>query len=75
MPRMPQLSGEELVKALCRLGFFVHHHYRSSHIVLRHQTFLAPRVTVPNHKVIKKGTLKSILRQAGITLDELREVL
>jgi predicted RNA binding protein YcfA (HicA-like mRNA interferase family) len=72
---MPQLSGDEVVKALCRPGFFVHHHYRSSHVVLRHQTLLAPRVTVPSHQVIKKGTLKSILRQAGITLNELREVL
>jgi predicted RNA binding protein YcfA (HicA-like mRNA interferase family) len=75
MPRMPQLSGDEVVKALCRLGFVIHHHYRSSHVVLRHELLLAPRVTVPMHRTIKKGTLKSILRQAGITLDELRDVL
>jgi predicted RNA binding protein YcfA (HicA-like mRNA interferase family) len=75
MSHMPQLSGAEVIKALCKLGFVVHHHYRSSHVVLRHATLLAPRVTVPTHRVIKKGTLKSILRQAGITLDELRAVL
>ncbi|HZK76758.1 MAG TPA: type II toxin-antitoxin system HicA family toxin [Candidatus Kapabacteria bacterium] len=75
MSRMPQLSGQEVVKALCKLGFMVHHHYRSSHIVLRHETLVERRVTVPSHRVIKKGTLKSILRQAGITLEELRTVL
>jgi predicted RNA binding protein YcfA (HicA-like mRNA interferase family) len=33
------------------------------------------RLTVPNHKEIAKGTLRSILRQAGLTVDEFRDLM
>ena len=69
LPR--DLSGDDVVRALRRLGFVVVRQV-GSHIRLERG---AARVTVPAHSVIVPGTLKSILRQAGITVEELLAAL
>ena len=69
LPR--DLSGRDVVKALGRLGFVVVRQ-EGSHIRL---TRGACAVTVPSHRVLVPKTLQSILRQAGITVEELRENL
>jgi predicted RNA binding protein YcfA (HicA-like mRNA interferase family) len=46
-----------------------------SHIILRHQASPHRRLTIPDHKEIAKGTLRNILREAGLTLDELIALL
>jgi predicted RNA binding protein YcfA (HicA-like mRNA interferase family) len=48
---------------------------KGSHMVLRQTEAPFRRVTVPDHKEIAKGTLRSILRHAGLTVDELVELL
>jgi predicted RNA binding protein YcfA (HicA-like mRNA interferase family) len=48
---------------------------KGSHMVLRQPEAPFRRVTVPDHKEIAKGTLRSILRHAGLTVDELVELL
>ena len=71
---MPKLySARRIVKALQRLGF-TKVSQKSSHIKLR-ATFNAEVFTiiVPNHKEIALGTLQSILKQAGITKEELED--
>ncbi|QWR76703.1 type II toxin-antitoxin system HicA family toxin [Candidatus Magnetomonas plexicatena] len=70
MTRLPVLSGKDLCKALEKFGYFIDHQ-TGSHIILRH--YLPPyrRAVVPNHKEIAKGTLKAILNQTGITIEEL----
>ena len=65
LPR--NLGGNEVVKALVRLGF-AREHQRGSHVRLAKGSL---RVTVPVPGVVAVGTLKSILRQAGTTLEEL----
>jgi predicted RNA binding protein YcfA (HicA-like mRNA interferase family) len=45
-------------------------HQTGSHIILRQTEEPHRRLTVPNHKVLAKGTLRSIIRQAGLTVDE-----
>lgn len=74
MSKLPVVSGQDVIKALAKIGYEFDHQ-RGSHIVLR-QTF-APfrRVTVPNHKEIAKGTLRSIIREAGLTVDEFVDLL
>jgi hypothetical protein len=47
---------------------------KGSHMVLRQPEAPFRRVTVPDHKEIAKGTLRSILRHAGLTVDELVEL-
>ncbi len=65
---LPVVSGDECVRALRAFGYTVARHNSSSHIRLQ-APGRAP-VTVPRHRELKPGTLRSILRQAGISVDE-----
>jgi predicted RNA binding protein YcfA (HicA-like mRNA interferase family) len=66
------ISGQELVKVLQRVGFVVSRQ-RGSHMILRRETPYA-RVVVPDHKRLRPGTLKQILNEAGLTVDQLLEL-
>lgn len=66
------VSGQELVRVLQRLGFVVNRQ-RGSHIVLRRADPFA-RVVVPDHKQVRPGTLRQILREAGLTVEQLLEL-
>ena len=71
---MPKLySARQIVKALKRIGFEIVSQ-QGSHIKLK-GTFGGETYTaiVPNHKEVARGTLQSILKQAGITREELEE--
>jgi predicted RNA binding protein YcfA (HicA-like mRNA interferase family) len=72
---LPRCTGREAVAALQRLGWVVVRQ-TGSHIILRRPGG-GPSVPVPVHgaRDVPVGTLRSILRQAGITPDELRAVL
>ncbi len=70
--RLPVLSGEEVVKALSRIGFRKVGQ-KGSHVKLR--SAAGRVVIVPMHEEIAPGTLKSILRQAGLTVEEFRDLL
>ena len=72
MIKLPVLSGKELCKALKQVGYLIDHQ-TGSHIILRNETPPHRRLTIPNHKEIAKGTLKAILRQAGLTVKEFTE--
>jgi predicted RNA binding protein YcfA (HicA-like mRNA interferase family) len=58
---------------LAKIGYFIDHQ-TGSHIILRQQTHPYRRLTVPDHKEIAKGTLRAIIRQAGLTLNEFKEL-
>lgn len=66
MPKLPRVSGAEVVRVLERLGFAVARQ-RGSHIVLRRG---ASGCVVPNHRELKTGTLAGVLKQAGVTAEE-----
>ena len=66
MPKLPRVSGAEIVRALERLGFVVLRQ-RGSHIILRRDP---TGCVVPNHREIKIGTLIGVLKQAGISAEE-----
>lgn len=66
MPKLPVVSGAETIRALERLGFVVARQ-RGSHIVLRKG---ATGCVVPNHREIKVGTLRGILKQADVSTNE-----
>ncbi|MEX2198119.1 MAG: type II toxin-antitoxin system HicA family toxin [Burkholderiales bacterium] len=71
MPKLPRVSGAEVVRALGRLGFSVARQ-RGSHIVLRRGS---SGCVVPNHKELKTGTLAGVLKQAGVSVDDFIEAL
>ena len=66
------LSGQELVKILRRVNFVVNRQ-RGSHIILRREDPHA-RVVVPDHKRLRPGTLRQILTEAGLTVEQLLEL-
>ena len=66
-------SGKEIVVALRRLGFTVDHQ-RGSHIFL-HNLEKNLTVIVPNHKELKKGTLNSILKKCGLTVESVKKLI
>lgn len=71
-PALPQISGREVVRALESVGF-VHSSTKGSHAKLRHPDGRV--VIVPLHRTLARGTLGSILRQAGVTAIQLGELL
>ncbi len=73
--RLPVLTPKKVLKALERTGFFVHH-VSGSHYILKHPAKPTLRITLPYHrKDLKRHTLESIIRQAGLTLEEFLEIL
>ena len=64
MGKLPVISGKETIKTLEKIGYSVHHQ-TGSHIILRQENSPYRRLTIPNHKELKKGTLRAIIRQAG----------
>jgi len=71
---LPVVSGREVVAALMKIGYVLDRQ-RGSHMILRQQAAPHRRSTVPDHKEVAKGTLRAIIRQAGLTVDEFRELL
>ncbi len=71
MPKLPRVSGKKAIRTLEKLGF-VQMRQRGSHVVLRKG---AAGCVVPLHRELATGTLRGILRQAGVSVDEFRENL
>ena len=73
--RLPSLKPREVLRALTRAGFFLHH-VSGSHYILKHSDQPALRVTVPFHnKDLKRETLLAIIEEAGLTSDGFMELL
>jgi len=74
MPKLPLLTSKKLIKILLKIGFKLDH-TSGSHYVFYHSK-TKRRAVVPYHrKDLPKGTLKAILREAGISIEEVYEAL
>jgi predicted RNA binding protein YcfA (HicA-like mRNA interferase family) len=73
MTKLPVISGQECVRALEKAGFDVRRQ-RGSHIIMQRKSPFA-QVSVPNHKTLKTGTLRKIIKDAGLTVDEFVDLL
>jgi predicted RNA binding protein YcfA (HicA-like mRNA interferase family) len=75
MARLPSLSSRELIAALRRAGFVeLTGRGKGSHHVL-HRDDPPTMLPVPERKTLGRGTLRAILRQADITVEELHDLL
>jgi predicted RNA binding protein YcfA (HicA-like mRNA interferase family) len=75
MAKLPVVSGAEAVKALQRLGFFIDRQ-RGSHVVLKKVSAGGERgCVIPMHREVALGTLRSALKMAGVTPEELTAAL
>ncbi len=73
MSSLPRISGSECVKALVKKGF-IFKRQEGSHIILR-RTSPFSQVVVPNHKELDRGTLRAIIRHAGLSVQEFVNLL
>jgi predicted RNA binding protein YcfA (HicA-like mRNA interferase family) len=72
MSRLPVCSGQDAIRAFEKLGHRVDHQ-TGSHIILRHPQMR--RLTVPHHRELAKGTLRSLIREAGLSKEEFTKLL
>ena len=68
MGSLPTLSGADVVKAFARGGWRIVRH-RGSHMILVKDAHMAT-LSVPDHREVAKGTLRSLIRSSGLTVEE-----
>lgn len=73
MSKLPAISGRECARALAKGGFRLQRQ-RGSHMLMRRESPFA-QVVVPDHRNLDRGTLRGIIRQAGLTVDEFISLL
>ena len=73
MPQLPVLSGRDAVRALAKDGWQMARQ-RGSHMILVKDGHIAT-LSVPDHREVAKGTLRSLIRSSGLSVDEFLELL
>jgi predicted RNA binding protein YcfA (HicA-like mRNA interferase family) len=73
MSGLPRLSGHECAKALAKLGFVLKKQH-GSHMILRRENPFS-QLVVPDHFELDRGTLRAIIRQANISIEEFSKLL
>jgi predicted RNA binding protein YcfA (HicA-like mRNA interferase family) len=68
MATLPTLSGREVVKAFARDGWQLARQ-RGSHMILVKSGHMAT-LSVPDHREVAKGTLRSLIRSSGLTVEQ-----
>ncbi len=72
LPKLPVLSGQEVRRVLERHGF-IQVRQRGSHLVMqRSGDGVTLTIPVPDHPELRAGTLRAIIRQSGLAVDEFR---
>ena len=69
MSKLPSVSGSDAIRAFERIGYEVDRQ-RGSHVILRLSVAPYRRLVVPAHKSLAKGTLRSLIRESGLTVEE-----
>jgi predicted RNA binding protein YcfA (HicA-like mRNA interferase family) len=74
MSKLPSISARECIRALQRGGFEVKRQ-TGSHIIVAHKDDPERSTVVPNHNPIKKGTLRGIMRDLQLSVEEFLDLL
>lgn len=69
---LPRISGRDVVAALLKIGY--ERDKKGSHMVLRQIAYPHRRVVVPDHREVAKGTLRKIIKQVGLTVEEFKKL-
>jgi predicted RNA binding protein YcfA (HicA-like mRNA interferase family) len=64
VPRLPVISGDEFAKAISKIGY-TWDHTEGSHMILLHAS--GRRLSVPRHKVLGRGLLRVLIKDAGLS--------
>lgn len=73
MPQLPTVSGRQAVAAFQKVGFQIRRQ-RGSHIILVKADWTGT-LSVPDHQELKPGTLRALIRKAGLTVGEFTDLL
>ncbi|PWR69575.1 type II toxin-antitoxin system HicA family toxin [Methanospirillum stamsii] len=73
MSKFPLLPARKVINAMIRLGYCIDHQ-KGSHVVLKKNDGQRT-IVIPDHSELDRGTLKAILKQSGIDIEELLSVL
>ncbi|MBC8204071.1 type II toxin-antitoxin system HicA family toxin [bacterium] len=74
-PKLPVVTSRQLIRALKKAGFVIHRQ-KGSHIHMKHEEPPMIVISVPYHNVdIKKGTLRRILKDAKLSVNQFRELI
>ena len=73
MPKLPQVSGADALKAFERAGWR-RDRQRGSHVVMLKDGQMAS-LSVPQHRELAPGTLRSLIRASGMSVDEFCSLL
>jgi predicted RNA binding protein YcfA (HicA-like mRNA interferase family) len=71
--KLPQISGQDCIRALERAGFY-RKRQTGSHVVMRRDDPFA-QVVVPEHDELDRGTLRAIIRQVGLSVEDFLRLL
>ena len=74
MTILPRVSGRKVVQALIKIGY-EKDRQKGSHVVMRQISYPHRRIVIPDHKEVAKGTLRAIIRHAGLTVEEFENLL
>ncbi len=72
MPELPVVSGEEAIRAFEYFGY-ERVRQKGSHVRLKRRSH--PSISVPLHSTLKRGLLRGLIRDAGLTVEQFREGL
>ena len=72
MPRLPVMSGRRFVRVLEAIGYYWDH-TEGSHMILMHSS--RSRLSVPNHRELRRGLLRALIKDAGLTREEFMRLL
>lgn len=73
MSKLPVISGQQCVRVLKKAGFYLKRQSGSHLILRRNEPF--SQLVVPNHKILDRGTLRAIIRQSGLSIDNFINLL
>jgi predicted RNA binding protein YcfA (HicA-like mRNA interferase family) len=73
MNKLPVVSGENCIRALAKAGFYSKRQ-EGSHVTLRREEPFC-QLVVALHRELDRGTLRAIIRQAGLSVNELTKLL
>ena len=73
MTKLPRISSRECIKALEKIGFYVDRQ-KGSHVILYRDDPYA-KVVVPENRELPSGTLRAIIKNTDLTIDEFIELL
>jgi len=72
--KLPAISGDDAVRAFARVGYELDRQ-KGSHMLLRHSQPPHRRLSVPRHSELAKGTLRALIREGGLSVDEFVRLL